>query len=67
MTWDEKMKVGMALMSEACFESEDEERYPCDRCPATRYCAILHEIAEARNLPPISHWDEFDYEGNPTE
>ena len=65
MDWKEKMKVGMALMAEACVEASDEEKYLCDYCPATRYCAILHEVAEARNLPPIFHWDEFDYQGNP--
>jgi hypothetical protein len=67
MTWNEKMKAGMALMAEACVEASDEEEpsFPCDTCPATRYCALIHEVAEKRNLPPIFNWDEFDYQGNP--
>lgn len=69
MTWSEKMRLGMALMSEACVEADDEDGHssPCDTCPATRYCEVLHEVGEARNLPPIYNWDEFDYEGNPTK
>ena len=53
MTWSEKMRVGMALMSEACFESEDEERYPLR--PLPRNSLLRYSPRGSRGKKLASH------------
>ena len=58
MTWQEKVKAGMNLIAEGCYDNK--QWYNCHECPMDAYCDAINIGAEAGFKVDIPEtWREF--------
>ena len=56
MEWQDKIKEGMRLMSEGCYESFQAAGKCTNKCPFAKYCVMLEYDLVEKDLPSVWQW-----------
>lgn len=60
MNWQEKIKKGMELIGEGCFEVDGMNHCLRMKCPFANYCWLLEKhMDEDKDLLMPWHWDKM--------